>query len=298
MRLTPSQSDPRQWARFLKQIRHTLDDLQFTEVTTPHVVPAGAFEGVIDTLDVHYSQGQAQLHTSPEIEMKEILRHHPMAIYQICQCFRDDPPTPIHWTEFTMLEFYRMGADYSQIINDMRHLITALSSKPLLFAEITINELFKQHAQLDLEQLDNRDQFFNTLKSAKLTNPQPQDSWEDLFFKVMLDCIEPKLEPHTATIVKDYPVRIAALAKVRGHYAEKFEIYWHGMELCNGCSELTDVGELKKRIEFEANIRRERNLPPHPYPQRLVDILKEGLDECAGVAVGLNRLFQCIELAS
>lgn len=261
----------REWAAFLARVRRFFDERGFVEVTTKHLVPAGAFEGVIDTLQV---PGRGELHTSPEMEMKALLSKSGLSCYQICRCFRDDPlETGIHGKEFTMLEFYSMGSDYGSIRRLMIELLSAVGYGGKV-TEKTVTELMG-----------------GTLPPAKTG-----ERWEDTFFRRFLEEVEPKLPADPPTLVKDYPAQIAALAALNsdGKTAQRFEIYWKGMEICNGCVELGDAKELAERIEQEQAVRKAAGKAPHPRPKGLEEALERGLPDCAGVAVGLDRLFKCL----
>ncbi len=264
----------RTWARFLSQIRRFFDDRGYLEVSTRHLVSAGAFEGVIDSVQASHAGGKGELHTSPEMEMKALLSETSLSCYQICRCFRDDPlETGVHGKEFTMLEFYGVGLDYDGIRKLMGDFLAHLGYEGPL-PEKTVAELMQ----------------------GKAPSPKKDERWEDAFFKVFLEVVEPNLPSDPPTLVKDYPAQLAALAALNPDKktAQRFEIYWKGMEICNGCVELSDVEELKARVVSEADIRREAGKAPHPYPHLLADAMERGLPPCAGVAVGLERLFKCL----
>ncbi|MEZ4750194.1 MAG: amino acid--tRNA ligase-related protein [Bdellovibrionota bacterium] len=115
------------WSNYLRTLREFFESRGFYEVVTDHVVPAGAFEACLDTLKVEWAQGRGELHTSPEIEMKRLLAEGSGSIFQICQCFRDDPDTGVHRREFSMLEFYEVGANWEKVMELTKALITELS---------------------------------------------------------------------------------------------------------------------------------------------------------------------------
>ncbi len=280
------------WSNFLNSIRKFLSNDGFIEVTTNHIVEAGAFEHSIDTIKVISSLGENELHTSPEMEMKVIMSEIKLPIYQICQCFRDDPPSPLHLLEFTMLEFYRPYKDYKTIMKDVENLINELTQKKLDFKKYSLEKLF-QNIGISLADCDTKEKFRASISQKKLFRPLETDTWEDLFFKVMIDFIEPNL-PQEPTFLYNYPAKLATLAKVKDEWSERFELYWNGMEICNGCTELTSHEELLKRIDIEKNARIASSKKPHKKPQRLIQSLINGLPECAGVAIGLNRLFSCL----
>jgi lysyl-tRNA synthetase class 2 len=285
--------NPQAWARLLRSVRTFFDTRRFTEVTTDYLVPAGAVEGTIDPIRASFNGGGAELHTSPEIEMKRILSRFPNPIYQICKCFRDDPDTGLHRKEFSMLEFYRPRADYRQTKQDMRDLLDSLAGRALPYREWTVRDLVWDRTHLDLDQLIDRDSFHRAVRQNKIVALSDGDSWEDIFFKVLIEKLEPSLPPEIPVILTDYPVSVSVLscAKTDGRWAERFEIYWQGMELCNGCTELTDAAVLRQRLEKEQEIRKEEGKPVHPPPDRLLAAMDQGLSPASGVAVGMDRLF-------
>jgi len=289
---------PQAWAQFIRKVRDFFDSQDFLEVFTSSLVPVGAFENAIDPLQVHFQGGTSQLHTSPEIEMKVILSQEQRPIYQICKCFRDDPDTQIHFKEFTMLEFYRPHCNYSVTRNDMKALIQSLSKENILFQELSIQEAFQKFASIELSAMSCVEVFLETAKAKGLTSLSPRDTWEDIFFRVMIEKIEPALEPNVPTLLFDYPASVSTLSKPKNAFwGERFEIYWQGMEICNGASELTSAEVLRERYEFETNERLKAGKSPHPFPQRLSEALAT-LPPCSGVAVGLDRLFWALQSTS
>jgi lysyl-tRNA synthetase class 2 len=280
--------------------RAFFDRKGFTEVSTDAIVPAGAVEGTIDPIRVRHSEGTAELHTSPEIEMKRLLGRFPSPIYQICKCFRDDPATPIHRKEFTMLEYYRPHADYRQSQADMRELLDQLAGRQLATRVVTVRELIGQTVGIDLEGLWDRDGLAEAVARRGVLTVSASDSWEDIFFKLLIERIEPSLPPEIPVLVTDYPVAVSVLseAKPGSRWAERFEIYWQGMELCNGCTELTDAAVLRQRLRHEQAIRAREGKAAHPDPAVLLAVMDGGLPPASGVAVGLDRLFTALKLAT
>ncbi len=279
------------WATYLKQIRRFLDDRGFLEITTPCLVQAGAFESTLDTLKVSWNGGQGELHTSPEIEMKKQMAILQSAVYQIAPCFRDDPMTEVHQREFSMLEFYRVQSDYHAIRADMRALLKNLSDGRIEIEEVSFSECMRRHAGVDIEKYGTAD----LLRPVMPIETSPSDTWDDMLFKLLIEKIEPGLNPRIATLVYDYPASMAALAAIGpSGFAERFEIYWQGMELCNGATELVDGEEIRRRYEKESQRRVQEGKAPHPVPESLFEALALGLPPCAGVAVGLGRLFRAL----
>ncbi|MFM8268650.1 MAG: amino acid--tRNA ligase-related protein [Pseudomonadota bacterium] len=286
---------PKEWAHFIRRIREFFDSREFLEVFTPSLVAAGAFENALDPLHVTSLNETAQLHTSPEIEMKALLADHPQAIYQICKCFRDDPDTSIHFKEFTMLEFYRPKCTYEQTRLDMKELLNFLSGKPLNFEECSVSQLFREHAGINLETVNSASDFLEKAKEIGISSLSSSDTWEDIFFRIMIEKIENSLPNERPVIVYDYPASVSTLSQPKDSFwGERFEIFWKGMELCNGATELLSEELLLKRYEFESSERKKAGKAPHPFPHRLAGALKR-LPPCSGVAVGLDRLFWALK---
>lgn len=266
------------WSKFLSQVRRFFLNRGYLEINTPLLVEAGAFESSIDPLQVSWKGGKGELHTSPEIAMKEALALLKRPIFQICKCFRDDLESPHHSREFTMLEFYEPGTTYKEMKGLVKDLVTVLAGKEVPFEEKTAEALLKTHAGIELKEV----------------KAQGSDTWEDVFFKAWIEHVEPRISPLLPTIVTDYPVPVSPLSKqIEGEaLAERFELYWKGMEICNGCTELTDRNELKKRHGEETAKRIAQGKVAHPFSERLAKATSE-IGSAAGVAVGLDRLFLC-----
>jgi elongation factor P--(R)-beta-lysine ligase len=277
------------WSQFLMHIREWMRTNGFTEVTTPVLVKAGAIEPYLDPLRVGM---EGELHTSPEFEMKRILCDTRIPIYQICPVFRDDPPSPIHKREFMMLEFYRPEATMAETMDDMKKLTCAVSGKDISFDEMTVAEALLRYAEADL--FSPLDVFRQQVGKNVLLSAD--DSWEDIYIKAMVERVEPAIGLDRPAMLRDFPATLSALAKVTGEppVAKRFEIYWKGMELCNGFDELTEVSELERRIDENNRIRESLGKRPHPFPTVLYEAMKRGIPPSSGVAVGLDRLFQCV----
>jgi len=270
------------WDALLHTTRAYLRQEGLLEVQTKNLVPAGAFEASIDCLDV----GTQQLHTSPEFEMKRVLAETNTSIFQICKSYRDDPDTGVHLREFTMLEYYRVGATFEKLIDDIRQLICLVAQRDIPFEVITMAEAVKRATGIDIEK-DLRSQ----IEAKQIVHLSADDTWDDMFFKVLIEKVEPSFDSEVPTIVRDYPLPLCALAKTNGKITERFELYWKGMEICNGCTEMGSLAELLTRYEVESKNRRARGKGPHPKPTRLIEALTMGLPPSAGVAVGMDRLF-------
>lgn len=284
-----------QWSKFLKQVRAHFDSLNYTEVTTPYLVPAGAFESTIDTLKVSFSTGTSELHSSPEMEMKSILAEFPQSIYQICKSFRDDPDSPCHAKEFTMLEFYKPNSSCESLEKETLALFQSLAEKKIPTQSLSIYTLVQQLTGIELDKNKTQVSLLKSVQANTELHATEKDSWADLFFKIMIDIVEPSLPKNTFCLINRYPIEVSPLSQpIPGTtQAERFEIYWNGIELCNGCAELSDEELLRKRYQTESRSREESGKKPHPEPTQLFHSASN-LKGVSGVAVGLERLFFAI----
>lgn len=278
----------REWAQLLRDTRFFFENRDVLEVTTDVAVPAGAFEAAIDAFAV---PGLGELQTSPEMAMKGVLAEMPRAIFQIAPCFRNDPLSPIHRRQFTMLEFYLVDVPYGRLVETTQAYFEHVLGGPLPWRRRSVSTEFAELG-LDLAALGSTAALADAIRSRRIVEIADNDSWNDLFFRVLLEKIETQMDPREFTILEDYPMRVSPLSapSENSALARRFEIYADGMELCNGCEERRDPSALKARWEQENAERAERKAPPHPYPAVLIDAAQKGLPPCAGTAIGLERL--------
>jgi len=244
------------------------------------------------------------LHTSPEYAMKKLLVAGMPRIFQRARCFRNGERGATHHPEFTMLEWYRVGASYLDLIEDCEALLCA--SGAALFAwqgrvcdphaaweRLTVAESFARYCGIDiLATVENLDALAEAARPLGLA-PHAGDSWEDLFFRIFLSSIEPKLGIGVPTVLYEYPISMAALARAKPsdpRLCERFELYVCGLELANAFGELTDAAEQRKR--FAADQAKKRALYGEAYPidEDFLAALEFGLSESAGIALGFDRL--------
>ena len=259
------------------------------------------------------------LHTSPEFAMKKLVAGGMGKIMQLCHVWRDGERSPLHHPEFTMLEWYRAGVDYGAIMIDCEAILRAVAKAaertlqqgeslrwqgrvcdPAKPAErLTVQEAFMRHACIDL--LATIDDPTNPAPPAdKLTAKaralglyvSAQDTWEDVFFRVMLERIEPHLGLGAPTILWEYPANLAALARRKpgqSNVAERFELYACGVELANAYSELTDGVEQRARFDHDRALHTKLYGSAPPLDPDFMNAM-ESLPPCAGVALGFDRL--------
>lgn len=280
-------------------IRKFFADRDFIEVETPHLVEAAGTDPYLDPIPAQLTLGSDRramsLHTSPEFAMKELVAAGLERIYQLCHVWRDGEVTSQHNPEFTLLEWYRTGVSSDVIMDDVEHLVAPVLSGAnggaaagRGFARITMRDAWLQGCGIDpIETAGD----LSALSTA--SGIDRWDRWDELFFELMLERVEPWLAEQGAVFVTEWPVQLAVLARRCDHdprVAERFELYVDGVELCNGFGELTDPVEQRARFEEDNAQRRALGKPEQTMPERFLAVLERGLPECSGVAVGIDRL--------
>jgi elongation factor P--(R)-beta-lysine ligase len=294
-------------AQLLAAVRRFFDERGYFEVDTPLL----SHDRVVDPhLEPFVCEGQAgplYLQTSPEFAMKRLLAAGARAIYQVGHVFRAGELGRRHNPEFTMVEWYRTGdthVEQMQVVEDLVVEVFRAAEKRghsafpdglrTPFARTTYRDAFLRHTGKDVIRLSAaqlatlaRERGVSIPKSL---DPAERDGWLNL---LLAELVEPHLGKERPEFVHDYPASQAALAIIRSEdppVAERFELYIGGIELCNGYHELTDPGELRRRIEFESRRRVAEGLSPLPVSNRLLAAMDAGLPPCAGVALGFDRL--------
>jgi len=279
-------------ATLLRLIREFFYSRGFLEVDTPLRQPVFIPESTIVPLS---TDGQ-YLQTSPELCMKRLLAHGCAKIYQICPCFRKEEMGKLHLEEFTMLEWYRSGADYLDLMSDCEDLLRFIAHN---IDSITLsgseNYLLKWFSKTDLAsdwQKMSVAEAFELLSPVSLADALERDRFDEL----LVEFIEPYLGIGVPTFLYDYPVELASLAKrsvENPEVVERFELYINGVELANGFSELTDNEEQRVRFIEEITVMEKQGRGGAKIPELFLDDLQK-LDIAAGIALGVDRLFMLL----
>lgn len=288
----------------IKKIREFFWVKNFLEVETPFILALPGQEPYLSPMKVEVQNEKGQkyqgyLHTSPEYTMKKMLAAGFENIFSICKCFRDQESFGgTHNPEFTMIEWYRARADFYKIMDDTEELFYFLAKQFATkeyskFERISMRDLWKKHAKADLNDYLEIDQIF-ALCTQKGYKPNKDEKYEDLFYRIFLNEIEPKLiEP---VIVHHYPIQMAALSiasKDDSRYAERFEVYIDGLELANAFTELTDADEQYRRLQEEQNRRRLQGQDVYDIDLNFIEALKN-MPPSTGIALGVDRLIQIL----
>ena len=268
-------------ARIIQAIRRFFITQGYLEVETPVRIPAPAPEANIDA----ESCGSWFLQTSPELCMKRLLTAGFNKIFQICKCFRKQERGSKHLPELTMLEWYSTGQNYQDLMHQCEQLIFFIL-KELEYEESIVYQGTKIDFKPPWKRLSIT-RAFNTYASITINDALMNNRFDE----VMVEEIEPHFDSNPIFLY-DYPASLGALAKLKADdasFAERFELYIGGLELCNAFSELTDPDEQRLRFEKERSLRLSRGKQVYPMPQHFLDALAD-MPEAAGNALGIDRL--------
>lgn len=288
----------KQRAELLKRLRAFFDAREFFEVETPllsaDVVVDRHIEPIhVSQLNAGVAEGPSSLwlQTSPEFAMKRLLAEGAEKIYQICKAFRNSERGPQHNPEFTMLEWYRVGDDYEQGRNLLADFAKSVFSCDQV-DQVSYSEAFQ--SQFGLCPLtSSQEQLLELAHANTQVKFGGSESRDEVLNALLSECLEPTLGLRRPLILFDFPASQSALARIRRDsppVAERFELYYRGVELANGYHELSDPVELLAR-NHTVNQQRvaDGNQPLRPE-SRLLDAMRKGLPDCCGVAVGVDRL--------
>ena len=286
-------------AEILAEIRRYFAEQHVLEVSTPVLSFAGNTDPAIESFKTSSSKTQ-YLHTSPEFFMKRLLVEGSGSIYQICNVFRQGESGRYHNPEFSMLEWYRLDFDYQQLMDDVVALIHAVSDKTPEVLKLSYQQAFKS---LGIDPHTASEQQLTKLAEEQGISLQGmggmnRDGWLNL---LMSHVIEAGFDKEKLTFIYDYPASQASLAKVRKDkypVAERFELYWGGVELANGFTELQDADEQRWRFNHDNQRRLKVGHEPVPVDEKFLQALAKGLPACSGVALGLDRLLMVISGAA
>jgi len=269
-------------SRIITAIRRVFDDRGFLDVETPCRIPAPAPEPCIDAVP---SCGW-YLQTSPELAMKRLLAAGHDRIFQICRCWREGERGRLHLPEFTMLEWYRAGAGYTDLMADCEELLRTVAAVVPGRTRISFQGI-DADVVLPAGRLSVREAF---LRYTPLTADEALA--RDRFDELMVEEIEPRLGVGRPTFLVDYPAERGALARRKPGdpgLAERFELYLCGVELANGFSELTDPVEQRERFQEDRKERQAAGKDPYPVPEPFLRDLA-AMPPSAGIAFGIDRL--------
>ncbi len=295
----------RRRARLTQATRAFFDARGYLEVETPYAVSAPGEEVHLQAFATTLrrpdgTQLPRWLHTSPEFAMKRLLVAGAGPIFQLARVWRNGEAGDLHTPEFTMLEWYRPGASLAALMDETEAFLRAvlppvctragITVDLAAFERLTMEEAFSRHAGADL--LGTLDDAPALAASAGATL-RPGEGWDDLFFRLLLERIEPQIGRGHPTFLTHWPAAQAALA-VRDpadpRVALRFELFAGGMELANAFEELTDAAEQRARFVADRARRHAIGGADWPMDEAFLAALGHGLPPCAGIALGFDRL--------
>ncbi len=296
----------RQRAWLLEQIRQFFRQNGFLEVSTPRLAPSLIPESYLHIFRTQLTDRQGRhwpafLTPSPELWHKKLLAAGAGNIFEIARSYRNqDLGGHFHNPEFTLLEWYRVQADYQQTMADSQNLFRAIWPETITYQgktlslrrwqKISVVQAFQKYAGIDLDLLFD---FPGLQQWAQKRRYPATKNWAELYNLIYLQEIEPHLGQKQPTIIYDFPAEFASLAKKNPkdpRFRRRFEIYLFGIELADGYDELINAQEQAQEFQRES-----QQLPqPHPVDNDFLQALKSGLPPCSGVAVGVDRLLMIL----
>jgi lysyl-tRNA synthetase class 2 len=303
-------------AKVLRELRRYFEAQDFVEVETPARVLAPGQELHLDAIPA--GEGR-HLITSPEYHMKRLVAGGMERIVQFCRCFRAEEDGPFHQPEFTMIEWYRAGGTLDELMLDCESMVEiaarAAGTWPSVavpaprrsafaslaidlqspFERVSVRQLLEEYANLKLRG-DESSAEMRALARQAGCSVSADAAWDDVFYQIFLDCIEPHLGTTQPTFVFDWPKPLGALARSKPRdplTVERFELYAGGIELANAFGELTDAVEQRRRFVEESEARRTRGKAVYPIDEKLLTAL-ETMPPTSGIALGFDRLLMLV----
>ena len=285
-------------AKIVNEIRHFFADRGVLEVETPTMSQATVTDVHLRAFETQFTgPGAAQgitlyLMTSPEYHMKRLLAAGSGPIYQMGRSYRNEEAGRYHNPEFTMLEWYRPHYDMYRLINEVDDLLQQTleceSAESLSYQQAFLR-------YLDIDPLTaEKDKLREVAAKLDVSNIADTEEDRDIILQLLFMVgVEPHIGLEKPTFIYHFPASQASLAEISSEdhrVAERFEVYYKGVELANGFRELTDAAEQRQRFERDNRKRASMGLPEQPIDENLLAALEHGFPECAGVALGIDRL--------
>ena len=286
---TASINTLRQRADTLKQVRTFFQQRQVMEVDTPALMPHTVTDPYMTALSVDVLQQKMYLQTSPEYAMKRLLAAGSGDIYQLAKNYRADEQGRKHQPEFTLLEWYRLGWDHHQLMDEVYELVSEITGITKR-TNITYQQAFIDHLSLDPAAITDE---VLSERAEQLLGELPDNMLrEDYLSLLFAEKIEPIIAEQRIIFVYDFPASQSSLARLLSDktVAGRFECYCNGLELANGFWELTDAKEQMQRFQHDQTVRQTLDRPSVDIDQAFIAALEHGLPDCSGVALGFDRL--------
>lgn len=278
-------------ATMLAHTRNFFAERGILEVDTPLLQRAAPIDTHIDVMQVQVTSRQiGYLHTSPEYALKRLLAEGIGDLYQLGHVFRSGEIGPLHSPEFTMIEWYRTELPYEAFMEEVLDLLK-LFLGPLSVEKLTYYDALQKYTGLDARESSLVELYECAVAHELGISPEAKHWEQDALLNLLFSfLVEPHLGKNGYTVIHSYPPSQAALAKIEGRTARRFEIYVKGIELANGYDELIDANEQRKRLVLANRQRLSLGKDSLPIDEEFLAALEKGLPNCCGVAVGFDRL--------
>lgn len=285
------------WENFLTAIKDFFYSRGLAYADTPSLVRCPGTEPHLQVFKTHlvmnHKYKTLYLPTSPEMHLKKLLCQDWTDFFEIKKCYRNGELSKLHQAEFTLLEWYRAFYSTRELMEETYTLLSFLRRKVFFKPDLpeaktyTVCELFKKYLFFSLTPQTSKKEIIVLLKKHNLIY-NLKDTFESLFFNLFLNLVEPKLSKENPVFIYDYPPQLRAFSKLNKQgWADRFELYWRGLELANAFHEVTDGEE--QLFLFREHIKKRKDYMP--IDEELLFFMKGGMPPCSGIAVGLDRLF-------
>ena len=292
-----------EWRRFLGSVEEFFIKEGLAYCSTPHLVKCPGTEPHLQALKSSFKENY--LATSPEMHLKRLLCQDWTDFFEIKTCYREEEISPHHQAEFTLLEWYRAFYSSRELMEECYKLLLFLQDigfcKVLPYKIFSVAELFKKYLGFSLTPKSSKQDLADLVEKHKLNNlnysenrqaftasPSQKTSFEDLFFLLFLNKIEPQLPKKNPVFICNYPPQLRAFAKINQKgWADRFELYWQGLELANAFYEVIDPLEQKRIFQLHLKQRKE----DWPVDTELLKEMEMAMPPVSGIALGLDRLF-------
>ncbi len=294
--------DAHHFFTYLQKIRNFFLDRDFLDCLTPPGVSNPGIETHLHPFQLYSPHRKnllnTYLHTSPEFSMKALLSEGLEKIFTLSYSFRDEPQGTYHRFQFIMLEWYRKYSYYLELAEDCQELLRILKQENISIERQTIDNLFLNILNFRITDFLEKAEFQKLItrdfKDIHLDKNFSYD-WEDLFFLIFLNYIEPQLKDYSYLILYEYPAPLHALSTVKKNNSkvcERFELYINGIETANAFNELDCLYEQKRRFYKQAKRKKELYDYELPSPSILFNSLEKGIGPASGIALGVERLYR------
>ena len=296
-------TERRNWQIFLRTVRRFFEEQGFLHWQTPTLLPSPGIDAHIDFFSAKgvRTDRSFYLPTSPEFSLKKAIADGETKIFEIKSCFRDDDESPTHLAEFTMIEWYRAHEDKWTLFEDFLQLVKYIQIEMKLGEELSfepqktsIAQLFFDHIDFSLTPQTTKMELQKVLEEKQLDSSETDD-WDDLFFRLFIEKIEPHLGLNGPQAVEHFPASQGSLSQITSDgWADRFEIYWKGVELANAYQEQCDAKLIENRYQKELAKRVALGRSPYPMDQEFLEKMCQGFPKCEGIALGLDRLWMVL----